>query len=244
MKSQFREFGLEVTHNSCGYMHQLSKISLDFIEFSKFKPSRAMLDIGAAYGVATIPCLENGARVIANDIDEQHLLELEKRTEYKYSNLLTLKCGEFPDSLEFQDEELSAILISHVLSFLSISELIAGFAKLNRWLCKGGKLFVVNYTPYHKTIEKFIPVYHEILKGNPLFAGFIADKHIYSNKELISNAVPSKLMLLDYVTLDYLLRSNNFDIEYLDYMGGQQSGVPIPFCLDGREFIGCVAIKK
>jgi ribosomal protein L11 methylase PrmA len=47
---------------------------MEFLRFLSSSPSRTVaLDIGAAYGVATIAALRTGAEVIANDIDEIHL---------------------------------------------------------------------------------------------------------------------------------------------------------------------------
>ena len=45
---------------------------------------KPILDIGAAYGVNTIPALKNGATVIANDLEQSHLDILVVNTPKKY----------------------------------------------------------------------------------------------------------------------------------------------------------------
>lgn len=42
----------------------------------------------------------------------------------------------------------------------------------------------------------------------------------------------------------FLLDESKFSVDYLDYLGGQDSGVPKRQQLDGKEWIGCIATKK
>lgn len=244
MQDHIDELDLEVTNNLYGYMHSMSPIGQAFVDYSKRRPNKPMLDIGCAYGITTIPCLENGANIIACDIDESHLKELKKRAPRELLASLKLICNHFPNDLELAEKSISAVIISHVLSFLTKEELLEGFTKLNKWMCKGGKLFILNYTPYHKTLSAFIPDYEQNRKKNKLFTGEIADKRKYSRHALINTSVPNKLMLFDKETLFFLLESNGFRIEFLEYIGGSEIGVPKPFCLNGKEWVGCIGVKK
>ncbi len=54
-------------------------ISEEFIKYAG-ETEGIVLDIGAAYGVSTIPALQTGATVIANDLDGRHLQILEQNT--------------------------------------------------------------------------------------------------------------------------------------------------------------------
>ena len=244
-QNRLGKLGLEATKNLYGYMHShMSPIGSALVSYSKTNLKKPMLDIGCAYGVTTIPCLENGAKVIACDIEPLHLEELKRRVPSAYLDALSLRCSHFPNDLELESGSISAALLSHVLSFLTKEEIELGFSKLSKWLGEGGKLFILNYTPYHKGLSSFIPDYERRLKTKKIFAGEILDKSKYCEDKLINSAVPNRLMLFDKETLLFLLTENGFEVEYLDYLGGEDSGVPKPFCLDGREWIGCIGIKK
>ncbi len=227
----YNEIGLESTKNTYGYMHQLSPIGQKFIEFS-VDAHLPVLDVGCAFGVTSIPCLLQGTNVIACDINQQHLDELEKRTPQSCHGLLTKKLARFPDEINFPNNSLSAILISHVLSFLKKDELILGFDRLYRWLCPGGRLFILNYTPFYNTITSFLPVYQERLKQNPTFAGEVEDVRKYSQHALVISNLPHRFLLLDKPTIKFLLDESKFTIDYLNYLGGHSSGVPQPLQLD------------
>ncbi len=173
-----------------------------------------------------------------------HLEELKSRTPEQYQANLTTRVGRFPEQLEFADNAFSGAIISHVLSFLTEKELEIGFEKLSRWICPGGKLFILNYTPFHKTLANFIPDYQEQLKQRDIFAGFIDDKRKYSKHEIIHEDVPNELMLFDKATIGYLFEKFGFDVEANEYIGGEDIGVPGPFCLDGEEWISAIGIKR
>jgi hypothetical protein len=65
--------GLIVTLNKMGYMlEQPEEYNQAFIEFaSSIHPP--CLEIGAAYGVSTIPALMKGAYMTSNDLSKEHL---------------------------------------------------------------------------------------------------------------------------------------------------------------------------
>ncbi len=65
--------GFIKTLNNMGYMTStLDPYSMAFADFAPAAPGPC-LDVGAAYGVASLVALANGARMIANDIDGRHL---------------------------------------------------------------------------------------------------------------------------------------------------------------------------
>ena len=63
---------------------------------------REVLDIGCAYGVATIAALERGAKVLAVDIEQQHLDILEDRLNDEAKRWVTTQQGVLPD-VDFED---------------------------------------------------------------------------------------------------------------------------------------------
>jgi SAM-dependent methyltransferase len=234
---------LEPTKNLHGHMHQLSYIGQKFIDFAA-NASLPVLDIGCAYGVSSIPCLRQGTKVVACDMNQEHLDELEERTPEACREFLTKHLARFPNETHFPENSFSAIILSHVLSFLEKDELILGFNDLHRWLCPGGRLFILNYTPFHRKLTDFIPVYEQRLKESPTFAGEIQDVRMYSPDKLPFENLPHRLLCLDKPTMRFLLDENKFTIDYLEYIGGKDAGVPEDIQLDGNEWIGCIVTKK
>ena len=85
---EYWQNGVIKTLNSMGIMTtELSPASKGFVEFSK-GCSRPVLDVGCAFGAATFPALENGAEVIACDIDAEHLKFIQENISEE--DLLTL----------------------------------------------------------------------------------------------------------------------------------------------------------
>jgi SAM-dependent methyltransferase len=86
---EYWQDGVIKTLNSMGIMTtELSPSSKSFVEFSKncLKP---VLDVGCAFGAATFPALENGAEVVACDIDADHLKFIQENIDSKFKNKRT-----------------------------------------------------------------------------------------------------------------------------------------------------------
>ncbi|GAB4139795.1 MAG: hypothetical protein Tsb009_08930 [Planctomycetaceae bacterium] len=136
--------GVEQTLNGTGYMiSTLDEISSRFVDWAASEIPWPVLDIGAAFGVATHAVLQEGVRVVANDIDPRHLDILQKRTPKKLQPLLKIAPGAFPDDLHFEPGTFSGILLSRVLHFFSGPQVERALDTLYKWLIPGGKAFVV-----------------------------------------------------------------------------------------------------
>lgn len=239
----FDKYGLEPTHNSFGFMHTLSPIGKAFIEYASSSLDKPLLDIGCAFGVTTLPCLEKGASVVAVDIEQSHLDELKRRAPEECHQNLTLKLGRFPEELDFEEGSFSAIFISHVLPFLSEQDLLKGFKKISKWLVPGGKLFMLCYTPFHKTMADFVPTYLERVETTKVFAGLVDNKRDYESNEIVYDDLPDRLMLFDLPTVQHLFDIAELETEFCEHIGGIENGVPELFCLDGREWVGAIGMK-
>ena len=85
--------GLVPTLNDKGFMFEvLDGFADEFIRMSG-SPDDEVLDIGCAYGVATISALKMGARVTACDMDQRHLEILKSRTPEDTHSRLTVLLG-------------------------------------------------------------------------------------------------------------------------------------------------------
>src|SRR5205807_1400524 len=101
--------GIRTTANSMGWSGDaVNEVSQQFIRYAT-ECEQPVLDIGAAYGVATIPALAVGATVHANDLSPDHLAELRRRTPPHLQERLTTLPGRFPHDLQFPDESLGAV---------------------------------------------------------------------------------------------------------------------------------------
>jgi 2-polyprenyl-3-methyl-5-hydroxy-6-metoxy-1,4-benzoquinol methylase len=89
-----------------------------------------VLDIGCAYGMASLPALKKGAVVIANDLDERHLQLLKSQAPVSSLERLQLKPGRMPDDLDFPEGNLGAVLASRVLNFIHPDKLEESFHKI------------------------------------------------------------------------------------------------------------------
>jgi SAM-dependent methyltransferase len=238
---QFR--GLKVnervkTQNGCGWTtDQSNPITDEMLEFIAASESPTILDIGAAYGVATLPALRAGATVVANDIESSHLVHIVRMaSQENLEGRLTTHLGRFP----FVDdiEKINAIHCSNVLRFLSGKELLLAFAYAIRALLPGGKIFIQVGTPYAGHVRRFIPIYEERLRRGDPWPGEIEDTRPFLAEE-IRDEVPRFLHLLDRETLCGALQFAGFHIEHASCYS--RPGLPEVCRNDGRENFGVVA---
>ena len=106
------------------------------------------LDIGAAYGIATIPALERGAKVTAVDLSKAHLDILTENCPKNIKSNLTTQVGRIPYTFQFEDNTFNGIHISQVFHFLRGEEIEKSIALAYKWLKPEGKIFVIACSPH------------------------------------------------------------------------------------------------
>jgi SAM-dependent methyltransferase len=199
-----------------------------------------VLDIGAAYGIATHAALAAGATVIANDSDSAHLKILFEGTPVANRTRLVQVPGKFPRHLQFAESSLSAVHASNVLHFLTGPQLENGAASIAHWLAVGGKLFVQASTPWQAPFASFIEDFEARRASGESFPGWIPDAHQRFDHPKISQ-IPPAIHLLDEQTLARLFTNAGLEVEHCwlyrrrDLAKGLQ--------LDGRECCGLIAVK-
>lgn len=232
--------GFVKTLNSMGYMTSgLDRFSQAFVEFAPKVPGQS-LDIGAAYGVASIAALANGASVVANDIDARHLEILRERTPREHQSKLSLAPGDFPDGLDFAPGSLGAVLICRVMHFFDGPKIERAAAKVMTWLAPGGKVFVVGETPFIGTARAFFPTYEERVKAGDPWPGYIKDMVALFDPARAKQLPPS-MHLLDEPTLRRVFTKAGFEIERAALFPRPE--FPPDIQLDGRESVGLIARK-
>ena len=139
--------GFVPTLNATGWMTlHLDPISEAFVEFAAHCGSES-LDIGCAYGVATLPALARGARMLACDMEERHLQILQRRTPSEHRNLLRVQTAMLP-AVNFPAHSFGAILCSRALHFLRGPDITTSVQLMAKWLKPGGRLFLVADSPF------------------------------------------------------------------------------------------------
>ena len=87
------------THNQTGWAsNQLNEVSELFVAFCG-GVTLPVLDIGAAFGIASLAAIGAGATVIANDLEPSHLAEIAKAVTVEQARKLILIPGRFPRHL-------------------------------------------------------------------------------------------------------------------------------------------------
>lgn len=228
------------TLNRCGRTTRaLNEYARMFVEYASSENS-PVLDVGAAFGVATLPALKKGAVVIANDIDIRHLDIITRNVAEGDRERLRVVLGMFPSEVHFDDASLAAILASNVLNFLSGPEITRGVEAMYRWLKPGGKVFVIAGTPYAQNVKGFIPEYEARReRGNP-WPGECDDIRAFSAEPTIDE-LPSFLHLLDDTVLRRAFHAAGFYVERVEMF--LRAGLPEYLRCDGRENVGLVAHK-
>ncbi len=225
------------TLNKQGYAApKLDPFSQKFTEYAEGE----FLEVGAAFGFASLAALENGASVTANDLDERHLQHIKDEAKQKSLTKLTTVAGSFPNELPFAENQFSKILVSRVLHFFSGVEFKQALEQLKSWLIPDGELIIVCETPFLTNWQSFIPEFNKRIEQGEAYPGEI-DNPKYWEKNWSDN-LPDFVHWLDQSTLERLVTEAGFSIVDSAYIN-RQGMFPESLLLDGRESVGIIAKK-
>ncbi len=234
--------GMIKTKNKMGIMTiENSPPSKAFIEQAT-TAKKPMLDIGCAYGAVVIPAILNGGTVIGCDLDKEHLAILEKSLPKEYLSQLQTTTDAFPTNLNFQNESLSAVHISMVLHFMKGDDILQGLRKCYQWLEPGGKLYVVNMTPYLGLFkwQELSQFYFERVKNKEKWPGEINCKLF--TKDSWGNQLPEFAHFFDLESMRSVTEESGFYIEDIFYFCYEN--IPDEYKTNGKEYVGMIASKK
>ena len=229
------------TLNQRGFTYLLPPIGEQFVQFAS-TCKNPVVDIGAAYGVATLPALKAGAHVVAVDISENHLISLQEQAA-PYQSALTTIHGRFPFLPENWSAEIGAVYMSQVLPFLTPDEVMLGARVLYDWLVPGGKVFIISFTPFLNHVHRFLDVYHEQKAQGKRFAGYIENLPTYCSDSNIGDQLPGSILHVDEDDLRVAFEEAGFVIEHLALFGDVHQDLPDGIRYDGRERVGLIASK-
>ena len=235
---------LALTRNNMGWaassLNQVNQLFVEYCAGGACGEDSPAVDIGAAYGLATIAALEAGAWVVANDLDCEHLEELERRTPEALHVRLRLMAGRFPAGTHFEPGTLGAIHASNVFHFLTGNQLEQGLRAVAQWLRPGGKLFVQAATPYQSPFADFIPEFERRIAAGVKWPGWVEKISKFSQHKKLG-VMPPSLHLLDDRVLTALVEAAGLKVEKAWLY--QRADFPKELKLDGRESLGLVAVK-
>jgi SAM-dependent methyltransferase len=219
------------------YLDEICKSCLDF---SRGK-SQPVLEIGCAYGVASLALLKQGNFVIANDTAQGHLDVLEKSAaDLKLSDHLEVVCGEFPDGVLLKENSLCSVLSSWVFHFFSPEVLERSAEVLFRALAPGGKAFLTASSPYIKFLSEFTRLYEEEKAAGSRYPGWMGNVKNFLSPQQSENLPPS-MHFLDPEVLSKVFGAAGFVIETAKFY--YREDCTEGMYLDGRENVGLIALK-
>ena len=228
------------TLNQTGWAsNQLNEVSELFVAFCR-GAKLPVLDIGAAFGIASLAALKAGATVIANDLEPGHLSAIAHAANSEDSRRLILIPGRFPRQVKFAEASLSAVHASNVFHFLTGPQIEQGFAAIAHWLAPGGKLFVQASTPWQQPFRAFAPEFQSRRDAGVDWPGWIENTAEYSTHRKLGQ-IPASLHLLDDLILRRNAEAAGLTVE--DSWLYRRRDLPASLFLDGRECAGLIARK-
>ena len=230
------------TQNAYGWTSEVpNQITCELLHaLPEFGVKPVVLDIGAGLGVATLPLLQAGAQVIANDIDTCHLATISKAaTKSGCGERLTTVLARFPENLSLDD--LDAVHCSNVLHFLHGEEIVAGAQRIHEWLRPGGRVFVQVGTIFAGHIRKLAPEFERRRHAGVTWAGETARAKDFV-LPAFRNLTPEFMNYLDGPPLVEAFESAGFTTERAWYY--TRHCLPEVFVNDGREHFGYIGRKS
>lgn len=234
--------GLVKTLNNMGYMvTKLDILIKKFIDYIGETKGR-FLDVGAAFGEASIEALKAGASYgIANDIDEKQLKILENRIDPTLKSKLSYMPGNFPDKVTWpkDSDNLDAILMARVLHFFDGPQIERALKISFEKLKPGGKVFILVSAPYVWQLETLRKVMEENKKKGEKWPGYTKD--VWALSPSMADLIQKEFHMLDFDTLSKAIREAGFIMEYFEEISLLEKSlqkVNSPNGIEALAFIG------
>ena len=231
--------GLIPTLNKTGWMTEgLDDYSQDFAGYAGEvgRKGHEVLDMGCAYGVATLAALSKGARVCASDIEPRHLEILGQRVPPEHQSQFRAVPGALPD-VDFKDDSFAAILAARVLHFLDGPDIELTVAKMHDWLMPGGRLYLVADTPYVGPWYVHADRYERRKAAGELWPGKVDEYRSLLPAGTDPEGHPTFINPLDPDILSRVCTAAGFSIASAAFLSGANPNAK------GREHAGIIAVK-
>jgi len=217
--------GLVPTLNNTGWMTEgLDEVSQAFVDFAATRPEES-LDIGCAYGVATLPALAKGARVLACDMEPRHLELLEQRVPPEQRTRLRTQAATMPE-VAFPAGSFGAILCARALHFLKGGDVGLTVLRMYDWLVPGGQIFLVADSPYAGPWYQRAPEYERRKAEGCPWPGFVEDYRALLPPHLDPSGHPTFVNPMDPDILKRVVSAARFEVLDVRWLAGARPGSP------------------
>jgi len=196
------------------------------------------LDIGCPYGIHTLAALEAGAKMVALDLEQQHLDILRSKTPADKAEKLITVCGAFPQA-ELPQAPYGAILACRVLHFLDGPTLQLAARTMFDLLAPRGMAYVRTMSPYLGINQKILPEYEARKARGESFPGWMQDLSEKFTDEAEVAVCPKQAHFFEPEILATAFMEAGFVIEKAEFFAVDVE----PYKLDGREAVVVVARK-
>lgn len=230
------------TKNGNGWMStKLDVYSKRWVEYAATCGGLAM-DIGCAYGLATLHALNRGANVFATDVSSQHLQVLRKQVPEDQLPRLKTRAASFPDKLRVRQGSVKAVLASRVFHFFDGETVEAAVNAIWNMLAPGGMVFVVCDSPYLASMGDFPSQYENLRGGGADWPGFC--DNMWERDPSKRSYHPNSANLLCPHVLARTFSKRGFILhEAAFFARGEHDGFPASLVSDGREGAAYVGQK-
>ena len=210
--------GMVPTLNDKGFMStSLDPVSEAFTLYAG-RAGGWCLDLGCAFGIASLAALDRGANVIACDMEWGHLDVLMSKVGDRNKHRILGTVGEMPH-VAFRPESFAAVLCSRALHFLDGGDVQQTVQAIADWLQPGGKAFLIADTPYTGFWARGATDYEKRKADGDPWPGFIPDVTIYLPDTARTKHVKRFLNPMDPDILARVCRETGLIAEHAAFSG-------------------------
>lgn len=233
------EDGLIPTDNAMGIMTEEPSPAAEAFIALAGRAGRPLLEIGAAFGNATLPALRAGGTLIANDISATELGVLAASAPAEDRKRLVLMPARFPEEIRVGDGSLSAVLAAQVLHFFDGPTVELAFRSVRRWLEPGGAFYVVVMTPSLSFYRELRPAYEKRASAGERWPGIFDPRSVAPPDW--KDRLPPMVHLFEKDVLRRCAEEAGFTVQTLEYFCFRH--FPAQHRTDGHEYITMTALS-
>jgi SAM-dependent methyltransferase len=167
-------------------------------------------DVGCAYGPVSLLALEKGAKVMAIDLEQEHLEVLKQNCPMHLVPYLETVKGHFPNTVSLPSNAFDAMLLARLLIFLNPEEIDRALLKAYQALKTGGYLYIISPSPLRKKWQALFPTYMEQKEQGLPWPGYIQNLWELVPEE--QKNLPNTIQLIDIDSLKNGLERVGFKV--------------------------------
>lgn len=210
--------GMVPTLNNKGFMTMtLDPVSAAFTVYAGHAGGWC-LDLGCAYGIATLAALDKGAKIVACDMEQGHIDVLLSKVDDSAKDRIKGTVGVMPD-VTFDEQSFNAILCSRALHFLDGPDVEKTVKAMATWLTPGGKVFLIADSPYTGFWARGAEAYEQRKAAGDPWPGFIPDVTIYLPETARTKSVMRHLNPMDPDILARVCKESGLVVEQAAFSG-------------------------